>query len=154
MKEKMFIFLCIPFFIGCSGGYVISTLPDLDGAVGRAMDINNQGVIVGYCETEAGDFHAVLWDGSGVTDLGTLGGDDSYALGINDDGVIVGHSKTADGKAHAFIWQDGIMADIHDPELPPLTKVTQEQSIIMEWLQEPLVMVVSYGIRLVSTSGC
>jgi probable HAF family extracellular repeat protein len=117
MKGKIFIFLCIPFFVACSGGYVISILPDLDGTVGSAVDINNRGMIVGYSETEAGDFHAVLWDDSGVTDLGTLGGDNSYALGINDDGVVVGYSKAADGKSHAFIWQDGIMTDIHDPDL-------------------------------------
>jgi probable HAF family extracellular repeat protein len=121
MKEKLYIILlCIPLFAGCSGSYVISALPDLGGHVGKAMDINNRGEIVGYCETEAGDFHAVLWDGSGVTDLGTLGGDDSYALGINDDGTVVGHSKMVDGKTHAFIWQDGVMIDIHDPDLPPI----------------------------------
>ncbi|MBT2988856.1 MAG: hypothetical protein KUF82_20415 [Candidatus Thiodiazotropha sp. (ex Ctena orbiculata)] len=97
-------------------------LPDLDGPTGRAMDINNRGEIVGYCETEAGEFHAVLWDRHGITDLGTLGGADSYAYGINDDGVIVGYSDTADGQKHAFIWQDGIMTDIHDPDLPPLNE--------------------------------
>ncbi|PUB79910.1 MAG: hypothetical protein DBO99_02740 [gamma proteobacterium symbiont of Ctena orbiculata] len=123
MKGKLFIFLiCLPFFVGCSGGYVISALPDLGGAVGRAMDINNRGEIVGYCETGEGDIHAVIWDGSDVTDLGTLGGDDSYAFGINDEGVVVGYSRTAEGKAHAFIWQDGIMTDIHDPDLPPINE--------------------------------
>ncbi|MCM8855031.1 MAG: hypothetical protein LC541_05360 [Candidatus Thiodiazotropha sp.] len=122
MKSKLFyIIIFMPFLISCSG-YVVHTLPDLDGPSGRAMGINNRGDIVGYCETEAGDFRAVLWEGGAVTDLGTLGGDDSYAFGINDDGVVVGYSRTADGKAHAFMWRDGIMTDIHDTELPPINE--------------------------------
>jgi probable HAF family extracellular repeat protein len=124
MKGKLFFFLlfCLAIFAGCSGSYIVKVLPDLGGPVGRATDINNPGEIVGYCETEGGDFHAVLWDGSGVTDLGTLGGDDSYALGINDDSVVVGYSKTIEGKVHAFMWQDGVMVDIHDTDLPPINE--------------------------------
>ncbi len=122
MKGKLFYFLIFaPFLISCSG-YVFHTLPDLDGPSGRAMGINNRGDIVGYCETEAGDFHAVLWEGGAATDLGTLGGDNSYAFAINDDGVVVGYSHTADGKVHAFMWRDGIMTDIHDTELPPINE--------------------------------
>jgi probable HAF family extracellular repeat protein len=116
------LLICVTFFVGCSGSYVINVLPGLDGPSGRANDINNSGEIVGYCETEAGNIHAVLWDHSGVTDLGTLGGNSSYAHGINDEGIIVGYSKTADGKTHAFIWQDGVMTDIHDHSLSPVNE--------------------------------
>jgi probable HAF family extracellular repeat protein len=125
MMMKLFmLILCAPIFISCSGAYVFNALPDLGGPSGRATGINNRNDIVGYCQTEAGNFHAVLWDGDGVTDLGTLGGNNSYARGINDDGVIVGVSDTAEDQEHAFMWQDGIMTDIHDPDLPPINEST------------------------------
>ena len=51
-------------------------------------------------------YHALIWDSnSGMTDLGTLGGDTSYALGINDSGEVVGYSYLADNVTrHAFTW--------------------------------------------------
>jgi probable HAF family extracellular repeat protein len=50
--------------------------------------------------------HAFLWDSTtGMTDLGTLGGNSSYALGINDSGQVAGYSYLADNVTiHAFIW--------------------------------------------------
>jgi probable HAF family extracellular repeat protein len=55
---------------------------------------------VGYSTTAAGfSFHAFLWEaGSGMQDLGTLGGDLSLAVGIN--------SLTAD-REHAVRWDPG-----------------------------------------------
>lgn len=51
-------------------------------------------------------YHAFIWNsGSGMTDIGTLGGDTSYALGINDSGEVVGYSYLADNVTrHAFTW--------------------------------------------------
>ncbi len=51
-------------------------------------------------------YHAFIWNsGSGMTDLGTLGGNTSYATGINDSGQVVGYSYLADNVTrHAFIW--------------------------------------------------
>ena len=58
-------------------------------------------------------YHAFIWNSSsGLTDLGTLGGDTSYALGINDSGEVVGYSYLADNVTrHAFIWtaSDGMV---------------------------------------------
>lgn len=59
--------------------------------------------------------HAFVWDSTtGMTDLGTLGGDNSYALGINDSGVVVGYSLLSDNvTTHAFLWTPtGGMVDI------------------------------------------
>src|ERR1044071_8833344 len=51
-------------------------------------------------------YHAFIWNSSsGLTDLGTLGGDSSYALGINDSGEVVGYSLLAGNTPrHAFTW--------------------------------------------------
>jgi probable HAF family extracellular repeat protein len=60
-------------------------------------------------------YHAFIWNsGSGMTDLGTLGGDTSYAVGINDSGEVVGYSYLADNVTrHAFTWTaSGGMVDL------------------------------------------
>ena len=57
---------------------------------------------------------ALLWEGDGFIELGTLGGNESIANDINNLGQVVGKSKTADGVDHAFIWQDGVMCDLND----------------------------------------
>jgi probable HAF family extracellular repeat protein len=61
------------------------------------------------------NYHAFIWSsGSGMTDLGTLGGHTSYALGINDSGEVVGYSYLADNVTrHAFTWTaSGGMVDL------------------------------------------
>lgn len=60
-------------------------------------------------------YHAFIWNsGSGMTDLGTLGGDTSYAFGINDSGEVVGYSYLVDNVTrHAFTWTaSGGMVDL------------------------------------------
>ena len=59
--------------------------------------------------------HAFVWDSTtGMTDIGTLGGDTSYALGINDSGVVAVYSYLSDNiTTHAFLWTAaGGMVDI------------------------------------------
>jgi probable HAF family extracellular repeat protein len=83
-------------------------LIDLGGARSFALGMNREGIVVGGAETAyrlfRGDFvyHAVVWSFSGVTDLGSLGGDQSCsaATGINSAGVIVGETCT-DRAVHA-----------------------------------------------------
>jgi probable HAF family extracellular repeat protein len=59
--------------------------------------------------------HAFVWSNStGMTDVGTLGGNSSYALQINDSGEVAGWSYLADNvTTHAFTWTpSGGMVDI------------------------------------------
>ena len=80
-----------------------------------------QMVIIAYASlmlaplANAQKYHAFIWNSSsGLTDLGTLGGDTSYALGINDSGEVVGYSYLADNVTrHAFTWTaSGGMVDL------------------------------------------
>ena len=76
-----------------------------------ARDVNDRGVIAGSDST-GGEFHAVLWRGGEVIDLGTLpGGTGSEARSINNQGQVVGDS-TVDGTIRAFLWEDGVMREL------------------------------------------
>ena len=44
--------------------------------------------------------------GSGLRDLGTLGGSSSAPTGLNGNGDVVGWSTLADGSTHAFLWTE------------------------------------------------
>ena len=67
--------------------------------------INNSGQMAGVSGGTVG--HATLWDGTTVTDLGSLGGSNSVSvgLGINDLKQVVGWSATANGSDHAALWR-------------------------------------------------
>jgi probable HAF family extracellular repeat protein len=79
-----------------------------------AFAINSSGAVVGTSGSSLAPTaprHAVLWSGSQIHDLGTLGGTISYARGINDFGIVVGGSTLADGSTHAFGW-NGTLHDL------------------------------------------
>jgi probable HAF family extracellular repeat protein len=88
-------------------------------AEGVATAINNNGQITGYGNVGSylePEFHAMLWDGDTVTDIGTLNGQNvpNYSAGqsINDAGQVVGSSAFAEGVNHAFLWDSGMVTDL------------------------------------------
>jgi probable HAF family extracellular repeat protein len=84
-------------------------MQDLNATTGAditdVVEINDAGQIVGTFRTGAGDVHAFRYTpGSGLLDLGTLGGSSSTPTGLNDRGEVVGSSTLADASTHAFFW--------------------------------------------------
>jgi probable HAF family extracellular repeat protein len=71
--------------------------------------------VVGYSIT-AGNagYHAFLYSGGVMNDLGTLGGSSSAGYGINASGQMVGFSTMAGEAAeHAFLYADNVMYDLN-----------------------------------------
>src|ERR1700760_17116 len=78
--------------------------------------INNYGQVTGYAHMASGAYHAFLYSGGKMKDIGTLGdtgfGDASRGYGINDAGWVTGSSPTADetafnSGADAFLYSGG-----------------------------------------------
>jgi probable HAF family extracellular repeat protein len=69
---------------------------------------------VGWAKTTSNAAqHAFLYNGSTMTDIGTLGGTDSEAYDINDSGQVVGWSyTTGNATFHAFLNDGSTMTDL------------------------------------------
>lgn len=82
------------------------------GRSSEARAINDNGLIVGdsRIQVEASPTHAFKWtQGTGIADLGTIGGDQSAANGVNNAGDIVGWSTLNPGSSrkNAVMWKSG-----------------------------------------------
>ncbi|HEU4709547.1 MAG TPA: PEP-CTERM sorting domain-containing protein [Methylophilaceae bacterium] len=99
-------------------GTTPTQLPTLGIPEGEARAINNSGQITGASNlgpsTNEPNFHAMLWQGNTITDLGVLpGGSYSIGLSINEAGHVVGMSSFDDtGMEHGVLWADGVMTDL------------------------------------------
>jgi probable HAF family extracellular repeat protein len=91
----------------------MTDLGTLRGDESFATAVNDAGQVVGYSQLlNNAAYHAFLWQGGAMTDLGTLSGN-SYAYGINAQGQVVGYSYLPGNAAyHAFLWQGGAMTDL------------------------------------------
>lgn len=72
------------------------------GVESNAFSINAVGQIVGASYDAFNNSHAFFYNGSVMTDLGTLGGMNSVAYGINDGGMITGEAENLSQNFHAF----------------------------------------------------
>ncbi|MEP7347525.1 MAG: hypothetical protein ABI877_19810 [Gemmatimonadaceae bacterium] len=86
----------------------LGTLPGTTlGCCSEGHDINVTGDIAGFSTASDGRFHAVLWQGSTILDLGIPAGgySDTFAEGLNDAGTVVGIANTGTVQPGAgFIW--------------------------------------------------
>ncbi|MGC8783039.1 MAG: hypothetical protein ACP5RN_01435 [Armatimonadota bacterium] len=89
-----------------------------NGTISEAFGINDRGQVVGFSNTRVGTStltRPVLWEGTTVIDLGTLGGNTGRAFGINQLGHVVGHSYLSDNVSlRAFLWVDGVLRNLND----------------------------------------
>ena len=107
--------------------YSNNTTNVIDNVTGRqsaANGINYAGQVTGSLSTGAcpplmpytpaclGNTHAFLYTGSGLADIGTLGGTYSEGTSINDRGEIAGISTLANGATHLFLYAQGHMRDL------------------------------------------
>ena len=72
-----------------------------------AADVNSSGQVVGSSTVgkDALTQRAFLWSaGTGMVDLGTLGGAGSRAMAISNAGVVTGVAQIARGAWHLFLW--------------------------------------------------
>jgi len=88
-------------------------------AISHAYDVNEQGIVVGETtdrgDTELTNIRPVVWNGSELTELPTLGGATGSARAINDQGAVVGYSAVSPesgGGLHATYWEGGQVFDL------------------------------------------
>jgi len=93
---------------------VATDLGTLGGLQSEALDIDNEGRVVGWARPVRPDGslpltrHGFLWQNGKMTDLGPPDEEESIAYAINDSGVIAGRLGSTTGRA--VIWQDGEMS--------------------------------------------
>ncbi|GAB3401906.1 hypothetical protein GCM10027318_09810 [Massilia agilis] len=87
--------------------YQLTLLDSLGGRGDWANAINNDGQVAGASSTPDGSgWHAVVWNGTALTDLGAAGVGNSIAYDINEAGQVVGLQDTAFGWS-AIRWFQG-----------------------------------------------
>jgi probable HAF family extracellular repeat protein len=92
----------------------LQLLPTLGGAQGDAYAASG-GMTVGRAQLANGRYHAVLWEGTGATDLGTFGGAQSVAYALNGWGTIVGTAETTAANATRAFTYDGLGSRVLTP---------------------------------------
>ena len=109
--------------------YSTNTTTVIDNVSGRqsnALGINDTGQVTGSLSTGTcslpvfpcnfGDIHAFIYTGSGLMDIGTLGGPYGAGTSINNLNQIVGISSLANStQNHLFLYAQGQMHDLGAP---------------------------------------
>ena len=98
--------------------YTAGTVVKLTG-LASAYGITEDGRVVGSMLVDGAAsccvYHAALFAGGALIDLGTLGGVQSAARAVNESGIVVGRSELSAlnaGVAHAARWNDGGTTDL------------------------------------------
>jgi probable HAF family extracellular repeat protein len=89
-------------------------LGTLSGITSFVLAINDSGQVTGYTDTLGNTaYHATIWNGNTLTDLGTQFKGYSFAYGINNFGQLAGLGTfTPYSEDHAIIWNGITPADL------------------------------------------
>jgi probable HAF family extracellular repeat protein len=107
--------------------------------IAAAYDINQFGVIVGEAANDnfvgpGNEMHAFRWtEGTGLQDLGTLGGPFSSAYDIRDDGTVVGRATDASHALRAVVWSPSNAITVI-PHAPPVSASQARWISDAEWV--------------------
>lgn len=94
-------------------GRSMTVLPSLGDGVDSATGISQSGLITGAGLSPVDSkFHAVIWNGNTVTDLGLFGAHPTSGWSVNSCGTVVGDAvvDVVDDETEAVIWQGGAEA--------------------------------------------
>jgi uncharacterized membrane protein len=107
--------------LASAGAYPEYRVTIVGPANSRAIDINDAGVVIGTYPIGAGGINtgSFINRGSGVVNLGTLGGASSQVVAINDKGQVLGNRITASGQRRGFIYYHGTRRDLNSPPGDP-----------------------------------
>jgi probable HAF family extracellular repeat protein len=89
--------------------------PSLFPSGTMALGINNSGQVVGTGYFSSSRFHAFLYSGGKMTDLGPPGSYQASAAAINNSGQIVGSYYFTSGAAGTFIYSNGKISKLPVP---------------------------------------
>ena len=71
----------------------------------HAQSINDSGQVAGWSDLDNNNYHAFLYSGGVMSDIGTLGGTLSRGFGINASGQVTGFANTKnDAGRHGFLY--------------------------------------------------
>lgn len=88
--------------------YEIVDLGTLGGGTSVATGISENGLVVGWATLPSGVKHAVMWDGSGIVDLGAPPEFNvSSAAAVNDSGQVAGFGEGSPQSYRGYLWENG-----------------------------------------------
>jgi probable HAF family extracellular repeat protein len=102
-------------FIYSNGSMQNINSPALFPSGTEANGINNSGEVVGTGYLSSSTFHAFLYSGGKMKDLGPSGAFQASAYAINTSGQIVGSYLLNSGASGTFLYTNGTMTTIPNP---------------------------------------
>ncbi len=103
LSALLLAFLCV-FKATASPRYEVIGLGTLPGCnFSRGNDLNDQGQVVGWSETEQHVARAFVWDRGVMRELKIRNAREAMAVSLNNKGEISG-SALIDGKRRTFVW--------------------------------------------------
>jgi probable HAF family extracellular repeat protein len=100
-------------------GYdVLTEIGTLGGDSSRAFAVNDQGYVAGDAQTASGEWHAFVYRGGEITDVGPSGVR-SRAVAVNASGTVVGNAFPSGDTIHGvrpFEWKNGVITYLPLPD--------------------------------------